>query len=77
MHAIINLSPGDLIKRKIAKSLFPTGITHFILLNTNEQVLNERLVFIDQRDNLNIQITSDKPVYASKDSIGLAVIGYR
>ncbi len=72
--AVINFSQHDLIKRKIAKSLFPTGITHFILMATNEQVLNERLVFIDHQDNLNIQITGNKPVYASRDSIGLQLL---
>ncbi len=72
--AVISLSQSDLIKRKIAKSLFPTGITHFILMTTDEQVLNERLVFIDHRDNLNIQITGDKPVYACRDSIGLQLL---
>ncbi len=71
--AIINFRDANHIHKKIAKSLFPSGITHFILLTTNRQPLNERLVFIDHHDELNIKITNDLAEYNPKDSIALHI----
>jgi hypothetical protein len=54
---------------RVAKSLFPTGIAHFILLNSAEQPLNERLTFIDHADNLKIELKTDAQAFALRDSI--------
>jgi hypothetical protein len=70
--AIISLQEGG-FRRKIAKSLFPTGITHFTLMTTNNQPLNERLVFIGHHDNLNIAIIPDKQEYSPRDSVTLNI----
>ncbi|HVW12400.1 MAG TPA: carboxypeptidase-like regulatory domain-containing protein [Mucilaginibacter sp.] len=56
---------------KIAKNLFPSGITHFILMTTSGQPLNERLVYIDHRDGLNIRLKANKPSYVPHDSVAL------
>lgn len=69
--AVINLRDSNMIRGKIAKKLFPTGIAHFTLLNTNKQALNERMVFVDHQDNLTIQFSTDKPSYTKRDSIAL------
>ncbi len=37
------------------------------------QPLNERLVFIDHHDDLNIQFKTDKTVYASRDAVTLKI----
>ncbi|NCD68982.1 hypothetical protein [Mucilaginibacter agri] len=58
---------------KIAKSLFPSGIVHFTLLTTTKQPLNERQVFIDHHDDLNISFVGDKPEYISRDSVALYI----
>jgi hypothetical protein len=71
--AIINFNEGSFVKRKIAKSLFPTGIAHFTLMTEKYQPLNERLVFIDHDDNLNIHLETNKPDYGVKDSIGFHI----
>jgi len=71
--AIFSFHEGNFIKRKIAKRLFPAGITHFTLMTTNRQPLNERLVYIDHHDNLDIQFTANKPDYQSRDSIALKI----
>ncbi len=71
--AIFNFREGNVIKRKIAKSLFPTGVAHFAIMTANRQPLNERLVYIDRHDNLNIQFKTDKPGYSSRDSISLQI----
>jgi len=70
--AIVSLQEGG-FKRKIAKSLFPTGITHFTLMTTNKQPLNERQVFIDHHDNLHVRITTDKQEYNPRDSVALKI----
>ena len=69
--AIVNFREGDFVKRKIAKGLFPTCIVHFTLMTTKYQPLNERLVFIDHRDNLNIKFATDKLFYGTRDSVAL------
>jgi hypothetical protein len=54
---------------RVPKSLFPTGIAHFILLNAAWQPLNERLTFIDHKDNLQIELKTDADAFASRDSV--------
>jgi hypothetical protein len=54
---------------RIAKSLFPTGVAHFILLNSAQLPLNERVTFINHDDNLKIDIKTDAQTFASRDSI--------
>ncbi|MEO6521714.1 MAG: carboxypeptidase-like regulatory domain-containing protein [Mucilaginibacter sp.] len=54
---------------RIAKSLFPTGVAHFILLNAAQQPLNERVTFINHHDNLKIDIKTDSKTFGARDSI--------
>ncbi|BAU56063.1 hypothetical protein [Mucilaginibacter gotjawali] len=63
----------NLVKGKIAKKLFPSGITHFCLLAANGQPLNERLAFIDHHDDLAIRLNTNKSVYGQLDSVALEV----
>lgn len=56
----------------ISKSMFPTGITRFSLLKGNRP-LNERIIFIDHKDQLDIKITSDKLSYGNRDAAELTV----
>ena len=60
-------------KRTVAKSLFPTGITRFTLLNSIHQPLNERIVYIEHDDNLQLNITTNKPAYNLRDSIAINI----
>lgn len=71
--AVVSFQNSSTIRNNIAKSLFPTGIAHFTLMNTNKQALNERMVFIDHRDNLNIQFSTDKPSYTKRDSVAVKI----
>jgi len=73
--AVVNFQKGNLVNRKIAKSLFPAGIVHFTLMSTNYQPVNERLVFVDHQDNLNITLTTDAPLYADIKTITPFVYG--
>jgi hypothetical protein len=58
---------------KIAKNLFPTGITRFTLLSSEHQPLNERIIFIDHHDNLTISIDPSKAAYKTRDNTALAI----
>ena len=69
--AIISFRGRSEVKRAIAKRLFPTGVTRFTLMTAKYQPLNERIVFIDHHDDLNINVTTNKPVYGARDSIAL------
>lgn len=57
----------------IAKSLFPTGIAHLMLVNTAQQPVNERLAYIDHHDNLKITVKPNGSAFASRDSIPVVV----
>ncbi|MDB5153902.1 MAG: hypothetical protein JWR54_2653, partial [Mucilaginibacter sp.] len=69
--AIISFRDVNYVRRKIAKSLFPSGVTHFILMTAQKQPLNERIVYIDHHDNLNIKMTTNLTEYSPRDSIAL------
>ena len=70
--SIINFK-GTAIKKAISTDLFPTGIAHFTLLSSVNQPLNERIVYIDHDDNLQMHIAPDKPGYTLRDHIGLGL----
>jgi hypothetical protein len=63
----------QMTNKTIAKNLFPTGIARFTLLDQNNVPLNERIIYIDHHDNLNITINPNKSNYTIRDSIALAV----
>lgn len=63
----------DSLKLMISKDIFPSGITKFTLIGAGDQVLNERIVFIDHDDNLRIQLASDQTSYQLRDSVSLAI----
>lgn len=69
--AVVNFRNGNYLTKKIPKSLFPSGIAHFLLETTNGEPLNERIVFINRNDNLDIHVTVDPEVTGMRDSIGL------
>ncbi|HCN83715.1 MAG TPA: hypothetical protein DIT07_08845 [Sphingobacteriaceae bacterium] len=60
--------------KRISKSLFPTGIATFSLLNANRHPLNERITFINQKDNLKIAVSSSKANFGTRDSIKLDIL---
>ena len=69
--AILNFDKGNINRFRVAQRLFPTGITHFALMTSENQPLNERLIFINHKDDLQIDIAPAETLYAVKDSIAL------
>ncbi|WP_162996744.1 hypothetical protein [Mucilaginibacter kameinonensis] len=71
--AMVDFKNGTSISQKINKKLFPSGITHFLLLDKNSKPLNERLIFINRHDNLHLNIDADKMTYNLRDSVALHI----
>ncbi|WP_299289395.1 hypothetical protein [uncultured Mucilaginibacter sp.] len=61
------------VKAALPSSLFPTGIARFTLLDQGHLPLNERQVFINHHDELQISVSTDKQNYKTRDSIALAI----
>jgi hypothetical protein len=54
---------------KVAKSLFPDGLAHFVVLNAAGQATNERITYINHQDNLHIDLKTDLDQLFVRDSI--------
>ncbi|WP_256005183.1 carboxypeptidase-like regulatory domain-containing protein [Pedobacter deserti] len=63
---------ADSLSVNLHKDLFPTGITRIALLR-NEQPVNERLIFIDHRDALQIALNTDRQSYAKRGSVSIGI----
>ncbi|MES2279537.1 MAG: hypothetical protein V4592_26120 [Bacteroidota bacterium] len=61
----------QVVKITVANSIFPSGIAHFTLLNAGHQPLNERIIYVNHQDNLQISVVPGKAIYAPHDSIAL------
>jgi len=60
---------------RIAKNHFPTGVIRFTLFSGIGEPMNERVVFIQQPDNLNLKINSGKSTFAPGEKINLELTG--
>ena len=58
---------------KIAKKLFKTGLVYFTLLDKNMIPKNERLVFINHFDDLNVDITLKEPVLKKRTLVEMSI----
>ncbi|NNU33819.1 hypothetical protein HK413_06095 [Mucilaginibacter sp. S1162] len=56
----------------VDKKLFPTGIARFTFF-IGKRPLNERAVFIDNHDQLNITVATNHPTYRKRDSVSLTI----
>jgi len=54
---------------KLPKSVFPSGIAQFTLLTSSGEPLNERIIFIWNNDQLNLQCNSDKKQYSKQEKV--------
>ncbi len=84
------ISSGDKLTSKlfrinIPKNIFPTGIVQFTLFAQNGDPVNERLVFVQNADQVDLSLSTGKTGYtpggavnfalAAKDATGVADIG--
>ena len=57
----------------INESVFPLGIAQFTLLNANNVPLTERLMFLNEKKNLQVNISSDKKKYMPREKVTLTI----
>jgi hypothetical protein len=56
------------------KNFFPAGIVHFLLIDSDRNILSERLVFSDQRSTFaNANIELDKASYQTRGNVNMAI----
>jgi len=68
-YAVENQKPGNkFISAAIAKSKFPAGIARFTLFNAFGEPLNERLAFINHKDELRLRLNA-KDVYTAREKV--------
>lgn len=57
----------------VPQNKFPTGVVQFTLLSSAGMPLSERVLFIQRKDQLNLNLTSDKPIYGVRQRVKLGV----
>lgn len=57
----------------VTKSRFPTGIVRFTLFSSEGEPLNERLAFIDNDDQLKLELKTNKPTYSEREQAELTL----
>jgi hypothetical protein len=67
-----NLS-ANVLKAKIPKLKFPDGVAQITIMDDNGLPLAERLVFINNKEQLSIEITSNKRTYAPRELVTLQI----
>ena len=55
----------------VAKTQFPSGIAQFTLFSSGMEPLNERVVFIQNADQLNLELSAPKKAYAAREKVSL------
>ena len=57
----------------VSKSAFPTGVVRFTLIGADKKALNERMIYVDHKDALNIHVDDNKQVYGKRENVSLNV----
>ena len=70
-YAAKNKIASPTITARVPKAMFPSGIVQFTLFSHNGEPLNERLVFIQNPDPLNLIINTEKAVYKPGEQISI------
>lgn len=70
-YAAKNKIQNGVVASKIAKSKFPSGIAQFTLFDGAGNPVCERLVFINNPDQLKLEVTTAKPQYAPREKVSL------
>lgn len=58
---------------KVAKNLFPTGVSQILVVNNKRQTINERNFFLDLNDQLIISTSASNQTFANRDSIPIQI----
>ncbi len=71
--AMIGFEESKFIRGGVAKNLFPTGMVHITLMSTDLRPVNERTVFVDRHDPINITLSSETLPDRFRDSISMKI----
>ena len=66
-----NLLSNTVFSSTVPKKRFPSGILHFTLFSPSYQPVAERLVFINNNDQLALQASTDKTSYGKRQKVKL------
>ena len=61
------------LSTKIPRSRFPSGIAQFTLFSATGEPLNERVILIQNPDQLNVVLNTEKATYAPREKVKLNV----
>lgn len=59
------------VELSISKKMLPSGVSQIVLFNSKGEVLCERMIFINHRSEMKIQVTQNKQIYRPFEKIGL------
>ncbi|MFD0750011.1 hypothetical protein ACFQZS_07650 [Mucilaginibacter calamicampi] len=71
--ARVNLTKGA-STFSVNREAFPTGVVRFTVLSATSAPVAERIIFIDHKDRIRIDVIPSKTTYGSRDSVSLAII---
>jgi hypothetical protein len=71
--SVIRFTGNNTKTVRVAKTLFPTGIVRFTLMNTDKRPLNERITYNDREDNLSIAAIPAKALAGTRDSVAIQI----
>ena len=57
----------------VSKKEFPTGVVQFTLFDANGLPLNERLVFVNNNDQLNLNVSTGQTAYATRHKVQVTI----
>ncbi len=62
-----------ILSTTLPKKRFPTGILQLTLFSPDYQPMAERLIFIQNNDNLKFRVSTDKTEYSSREKVKMAL----
>jgi hypothetical protein len=68
-YAATSTNGGKIFTAAIHKSKFPSGIVQFTLFSATGEPLSERLVFIQNQDQLDLSVSTAKQSYAPREKV--------
>jgi hypothetical protein len=61
---------------KIPKDRFPSGVAQFTLFKAVGNAVNERVIFVNRADGLNLAVTSSRQTYTAREKMNLQVAAH-
>ncbi|MBP1662864.1 MAG: hypothetical protein H6Q19_4 [Bacteroidetes bacterium] len=65
----IDFGQGNAVSLNVPKKMIPSGVSQVTLFDTKGEVLSERLVFVNHRSNLKIDMTANKASFQPYDKV--------